>query len=101
MRINPAKVPRLIGKEGSMINMIKDKTGCRINVGQNGRIWLDGGETEACLKAISMIEEGAAVEGLTDRVAAFLSTVERKDSPSVTEEAPQMEEAEVWEGGES
>ena len=31
---NPAKVPRLIGKQGSMISLIKGKTGCRISVGR-------------------------------------------------------------------
>ncbi len=40
--IAPTKVPRLIGKKGSMINMIKDKTGCKIVVGQNGLVWVKG-----------------------------------------------------------
>ena len=42
IRINPHKVPRVIGKEGSMINLIKDSTKTEINVGQNGFIWLKG-----------------------------------------------------------
>jgi len=41
-KINPNKVPRVIGKEGSMINLIKDKTECKITVGQNGLIWIKG-----------------------------------------------------------
>ncbi len=36
--ISPTKVPRLIGKKGSMINMIKNKTNCKIVVGQNGLV---------------------------------------------------------------
>jgi exosome complex component RRP4 len=40
--IEPSKVPRLIGKKGSMISLIKQYTRCRIFVGQNGRIWIDG-----------------------------------------------------------
>lgn len=72
IRINPAKVPRLIGKQGSMINLIKDRTGCRIHVGQNGRIWIEGEGIDACVKAVSVIEEEAASEGLTDKVAALL-----------------------------
>ena len=38
IKVNPYKVPRIIGKEGSMIKMIKDETGCNITVGQNGVI---------------------------------------------------------------
>ena len=34
-RIIPSRVPRGIGREGSMINLIKEKTGCNITVGQN------------------------------------------------------------------
>src|SRR3989344_6877788 len=42
IKINCHKVPRVIGKEGSMINLIKNKTGTEITVGQNGFIWLKG-----------------------------------------------------------
>ena len=40
--VSPAKVPRVIGRSGSMIQMLTAETGCRIAVGQNGRIWVDG-----------------------------------------------------------
>ena len=40
MKINPNKVPRVIGKEGSMVKLIKDDTNCNITVGQNGFIWI-------------------------------------------------------------
>ncbi|MCL5730100.1 MAG: KH domain-containing protein, partial [Candidatus Pacearchaeota archaeon] len=33
IKINSNKVPRIIGKEGSMINLIKEETGCNITVG--------------------------------------------------------------------
>ncbi|MGC8812794.1 MAG: exosome complex RNA-binding protein Rrp4, partial [Candidatus Aenigmatarchaeota archaeon] len=42
IKVTPTKVPRIIGKGGSMINLIKKKTGCEIIVGQNGIIWLRG-----------------------------------------------------------
>ena len=74
MEIVHSKVPRVIGKGGSMIQMIKGHTDCRIYVGQNGRIWIDG-EMEGidiATKAISMIEEGAQTSNLTERVQAFL-----------------------------
>ena len=38
VRVNPHRVPRVIGKEGSMIKMIKDASNCYITVGQNGLI---------------------------------------------------------------
>src|SRR3989344_1890614 len=40
--VNTHKVPRIIGKKGSMVSMIKQATNCRITAGQNGLIWLDG-----------------------------------------------------------
>ncbi len=36
IEINSQKVPRVIGKKGSMISLIKTHTGCDITVGQNG-----------------------------------------------------------------
>ncbi|MBM3292783.1 S1 RNA-binding domain-containing protein, partial [Candidatus Bathyarchaeota archaeon] len=41
-RITSSKIPRLIGKKGSMINMIIKETGCRVVIGQNGLILIDG-----------------------------------------------------------
>lgn len=72
MKITPSKVPRLIGKEGSMIELIKNKTGCLIVVGQNGVVWLKGECEGFAAKAILMIEAEAHTEGLTDRVTAML-----------------------------
>jgi len=74
VRINSHKVPRVIGKEGSMINLIKDKTGTEITVGQNGYIWLKGdleGERKA-EEAINLIVLEAASEGLTEKVEGLL-----------------------------
>lgn len=71
MKINPSKVPRLIGKEGSMIKMVKDSTGCNITVGQNGIIWIKGDKVENELfakKAIEFIESKSYISGLTDEV---------------------------------
>ncbi len=68
------KVPRIIGKGGSMVNMIKDATHTRVMVGQNGTIWVDGTPEEAmvAIQAIRMVEREAHTVGLTDRVAKFL-----------------------------
>ncbi len=69
--INPNKVPRVIGKEGSMISLIKEETNCRITVGQNGLIWINGDKIEDELfakKAILYITENATMSGLTDEI---------------------------------
>lgn len=74
IKINCNKVPRVIGKEGSMINLIKDKTGTEITVGQNGLIWIKGdfeGEKRA-EDAIKLIERESISEGLTNKVENFL-----------------------------
>ena len=69
--VNPNKVPRIIGKEGSMINLIKDETKCNITVGQNGLIWIKGDKIEDELyakKAILFVTEKSFASGLTDEV---------------------------------
>ena len=72
--VTASKVPRIVGKAGSMVSMIKDSTKCKIVVGQNGVIWIKG-EPKAeviAVNTIRMIEEQAHVSGLTQRIQAFL-----------------------------
>lgn len=74
IKINSQKVPRVIGKQGSMISLIKNKTGCKITVGQNGFVWLQGspeGELKA-EEAIKLIEQKAHQEGLTKQMEKLL-----------------------------
>ena len=68
--IAPTKVPRLIGKKGSMINMIKDKTKCKIVVGQNCLVWVKGDEDMEQLtkNIIHLIEAEAHTSGLTNKI---------------------------------
>ena len=73
IKITPSKVPRLIGKEGSMINTVKEKTGTIIRVGQNGVVWISGEKVEKAIKAIKMIDEKAHIIGLTDEITKLLS----------------------------
>jgi len=74
IEMSPSKVPRVIGKNGSMIQTLKNMTGCRIYVGQNGRIWIDGelDDMTLAVKAIKMIEDEAQNLGLTEKVKRFL-----------------------------
>lgn len=78
--ISHSKVPRVIGRNGSMIQMIKNFTNCRIIVGQNGRIWIDGDaeSIENAVKAIEMIDEEAQSVGLTDRLREFLESTQKE-----------------------
>ena len=76
IKINSQKVPRVIGKQGSMISLIKTHTGCEITVGQNGLIWLRGtpeGEYLAS-KAIKESESRSHESGLTEKMEKFLSS---------------------------
>lgn len=79
LEISPTKVPRVIGKQGSMIGLIKQATGCRIYVGQNGRIWLEGDDrsTAMAVRAIKFVEERAQAIGLTEAVKDFLANTRR------------------------
>lgn len=72
--VNPNKVPRIIGKEGSMIKIIKENTGCDITVGQNGVVLVKGKDIDSevfARKAIHFIEEKSYVQGLTEEVTKW------------------------------
>ena len=71
VKINPNKVPRIIGKEGSMVKLIKENTNCNITVGQNGLIWIKGDKVEDELfskEAILFVAEKSSISGLTEEV---------------------------------
>ena len=74
--VNPSRVPRIIGREGSMINLIKEKTGCNINVGQNGFIWIKGENLDSEIrarKAIEFVSEKVLVKGLTEKTEEWFN----------------------------
>jgi exosome complex component RRP4 len=75
MRVTPTKIPRVIGRKGSMISMIKQETGCQIILGLNGVILVTGKtpvDEELAMRAIKKIEEESHTTGLTDRVTQLL-----------------------------
>ncbi len=72
IKVTPSKVPRIIGKDGSMIDMIKQATGCQIIVGQNGIVWVKGEKEALAAKAVLTIEKNSHVSGLTDRISVLL-----------------------------
>ncbi len=75
IEIDPARVPRVIGKKGSMLEMLKEETGCNIFVAVNGRIHIECSNPDMepiLVLAIKMIEEKAHVSGLTDMVRKYI-----------------------------
>lgn len=77
IQVTPVKVPRVVGKKGSMITMIKEATNCIITVGQNGRVWISGKDPameRLAEDAIMQIEQKAHVSGLTEKIKQFLES---------------------------
>ena len=77
VKISPTKIPRLIGKHGSMIQTIEGSTNATITVGQNGLIVVSCDETNGLLKALTairMVDEQAHLVNLTDKVKKMLES---------------------------
>ncbi|NWF87162.1 RNA-binding protein [Candidatus Bathyarchaeota archaeon] len=75
IKITSTKIPRVIGRKGSMVSMITQETGCQIILGLNGVILVTGKnpeDEELALMAIRKIEEESHISGLTDRVTQML-----------------------------
>jgi exosome complex component RRP4 len=74
VEVSYSKVPRVIGRAGSMVSLLKEKLDVNIFVGKNGRIWINGkaADEELAVKAIKRIELEAHTSGLTDRITKFL-----------------------------
>ena len=73
--ISPSKVPRLIGKKGSMIQMIEMATDAAVTIGQNGWVVVSCETPEGLLKAkkaIEMVNEKAHIANLTDLIKDML-----------------------------
>lgn len=81
MNITPTKIPRVIGRKGSMITTIKNETGCQIILGKNGVILVTGKNPKhekIAIAAIYKIEEESHTSGLTDRITKFLKEEKEK-----------------------
>jgi exosome complex component RRP4 len=88
MRVTPAKVPRIIGKNGSMVEMIKRMTDTQIVVGQNGVVWVKGEGEQIAQEAIKTVEDMSHMDGLTDYIKDML---EKKTGKSYDETTPEKE----------
>jgi exosome complex component RRP4 len=87
MRVTPTKIPRVIGRKGSMISMIKQETNCQIILGLNGVILVTGknpDDEELAMTAIRKFEEESHTTGLTDRITKLLKEEKAKrEEPKV------------------
>lgn len=75
VEMSASKVPRLIGKRGTMIQMIETQTNSLITVGQNGWVVVSCEDPNGLLKAkeaIEMVDRLAHTSNLTDRVREML-----------------------------
>lgn len=83
LKISATRVPRLIGKRGSMIQMIEQATQTRVLIGQNGIIVVTGRNPDGvklASKAIKMVEDEAHTANLTQRIKSLLGV---PDEPPV------------------
>jgi exosome complex component RRP4 len=75
LNVVPTKIPRVIGRKGSMISMIKQQTNCQIILGLNGVILVTGKtpeDEELAITVIKKIEQESHTSGLTDRITQML-----------------------------
>jgi exosome complex component RRP4 len=116
LEVSPAKIPRIIGRRGSMINMVKDILRIHTVVGQNGKIWLrapDIPTLRLAMHAFKTIEDQSHTLKLTDRIHAMLQEelkklkgedkppdespekpIEKEEPTKVDEDIPPIEEVE-------
>ena len=76
--ISTEKIKDVIGPSGKMINKIIDSTGVKIDISDDGRVFVYGTETENCQKAMEMIldvakviEAGMIYTGTVSRIMSF------------------------------
>ena len=82
IKISPTRVPRLIGKRGSMIQTIEQATQTRVIIGQNGIVVVTGRDPEGlslAAKAIRLVEEESHTTNLTQRVKTLLNVQDPED----------------------
>jgi exosome complex component RRP4 len=75
LHVVPTKIPRVIGRKGSMISMIKQETNCQIILGLNGVVLVTGKtpeDEELAIAVIKKIEQESHTSGLTDRITNLL-----------------------------
>ena len=89
MKVDPDKISEIIGKQGKTINAIIDETGVKIDINDEGRVYILGVDPAMIEKAMEIIrlivepvEAGAIYEGEVVRImnfGAFVQLAPNKD----------------------
>lgn len=111
VEVTPVRTPRLIGKNGSMLELLKQGTKCDIIIGKNGRVWARNGNAVLLRKVVEFINANSYKSNLTNAVEGFFKaegievSVPKKDVPFANarfEESEVLsEESEVLPGNDS
>jgi len=104
VNINANKVPRVIGKEGSMVKLIRNATGCNLTVGQNGVVWIRGDKLEDELNAkkiVNYVVENATNAGLTETVEKYIKELGLKLKVEISEDEIEVVEENTHEDKEN
>ncbi len=74
LKVDPVRIPRLIGKNSSMLNLIKEYLKIDIIIGKNGRIYLNGNinDVSKAVDIIRFIINNSYKSGLTEKVKEIL-----------------------------
>ena len=74
LKVDPVRIPRLIGKNSSMLNLIKEYLKIDIIIGKNGRIYLNGNinDISKAVDIIRFIINNSYKSGLTEKVKEIL-----------------------------
>ncbi|HEX7033902.1 MAG TPA: exosome complex RNA-binding protein Rrp4 [Nitrososphaera sp.] len=94
LKISATRVPRLIGKRGSMIQTIEQATQTRVLIGQNGIVVVTGRTPEGiqlAVRAIKMVEEEAHTANLTQRIKVLLNVPDTPQTPPSSQVSQQQE----------
>ncbi len=78
LKVTPVKVPRFIGKNASMLEILKEGTGSTIIIGKNGRVWAKDGNIALLKGALAFIEENSHKSNLTNTIGDMLKTKGKK-----------------------
>ncbi|NCP71835.1 hypothetical protein GW835_00370 [archaeon] len=68
---SPVKIPRLIGKNESMLNLFKEHLGGNIVIGKNGWIWYNSEDVSLAKRAFSLVVKNSQKSNLTNSVKDF------------------------------
>ena len=71
IEVTAVRTPRLIGKSGSMLELLKQGTGCDIIIGKNGRVWARNGNLALLKKIVLFINDNSYKSNLTNAVEEF------------------------------